>query len=93
MWHIVFTMIISSWNINSVRIRTENIEKYLDKIDPDIIMFQEIKCEDDKFPYEFFEKGAGRLPVATLKGGPSGAPEMPGARADQRQQETGLSAR
>ena len=56
MWHIVFTMIISSWNINSVRIRTENIEKYLDKIDPDIIMFQEIKCEDDKFPNDFFEK-------------------------------------
>ena len=49
-------MIISSWNINSVRIRTENIKKYLKKIDPDILMFQEIKCEDDKFPYEFFEK-------------------------------------
>ena len=49
-------MIISSWNINSVRIRTENIEKYLDKIDPDILMFQEIKCEDDKFPNDFFEK-------------------------------------
>ena len=48
-------MIISSWNINSVRIRTENIKKYINKIDPDILMFQEIKCEDDKFPYEFFE--------------------------------------
>ena len=48
-------MIISSWNINSVRIRTENIEKYISEIDPDILMFQEIKCEDDKFPYKFFE--------------------------------------
>ena len=48
-------MIISSWNINSVRIRTENIEKYINKINPDILMFQEIKCEDDKFPYEFFK--------------------------------------
>ena len=48
-------MIISSWNINSVRIRTENIKKYINKIDPDILMLQEIKCEDDKFPYEFFE--------------------------------------
>ena len=56
MWHIIFTMIISSWNINSVRIRTENIEKYINKIDPDILMFQEIKCEDDKFPYDFFKK-------------------------------------
>ena len=49
-------MIISSWNINSVRIRTENIEEYINKINPDILMFQEIKCENDKFPYEFFEK-------------------------------------
>ena len=56
MWHIILSMIISSWNINSVRIRIENIEKYLDKIDPDILMFQEIKCEDDKFPNDFFEK-------------------------------------
>ena len=49
-------MIISSWNVNSVRIRTPNIEKYLNKINPDILMLQEIKCEDDKFPYEFFQK-------------------------------------
>ena len=49
-------MIISSWNINSIRIRTQNIEKYINKIDPDILMFQEIKCEDDKFPYDFFKK-------------------------------------
>ena len=48
-------MIISSWNINSIRIRTKNIEEYINKIDPDILMFQEIKCEDDKFPYDFFE--------------------------------------
>ena len=46
-------MIISSWNINSVRIRTENIEKYINKINPDILMFQEIKCEDDKFLMNF----------------------------------------
>jgi len=49
-------MIISSWNINSVRIRTENIEKYIKKTNPDILMFQEIKCEDDKFPYDFFKE-------------------------------------
>ena len=48
-------MIISSWNINSVRIRTENIEKYINKINPDILMFQEIKCEDDKFPMNFLK--------------------------------------
>ena len=49
-------MIISSWNVNSVRIRTGNIETYFNKINPDILLLQEIKCEDDKFPYEFFKK-------------------------------------
>lgn len=47
-------MIISSWNINSVRIRTDNIKEYINKVNPDILMFQEIKCENDKFPYDFF---------------------------------------
>ena len=56
MRYILFYMIISSWNINSIRIRTKNIEEYINKIDPDILMFQEIKCEDDKFPYDFFEE-------------------------------------
>ncbi len=49
-------MIIASWNINSIRIRTENIKKYLNKINPDVLMFQEIKSENDKFPYDFFKE-------------------------------------
>ena len=49
-------MIISSWNVNSVRARIENITDYLKKFSPDIIMMQEIKTEDQNFPYDDFNK-------------------------------------
>tara|TARA_B100000902_G_scaffold383272_1_gene421927 strand:- start:292 stop:1068 length:777 start_codon:yes stop_codon:yes gene_type:complete len=47
-------MIISSWNVNSVRARIENIKSYLLKYKPDIIMMQEIKTEEVNFPYDDF---------------------------------------
>ena len=45
-------MIISSWNVNSIRARIENIKGYLKKFAPEIILIQEIKTEDKTFPYE-----------------------------------------
>tara|TARA_X000000368_G_scaffold380236_1_gene335910 strand:- start:160 stop:936 length:777 start_codon:yes stop_codon:yes gene_type:complete len=47
-------MIITSWNVNSVRARIENIKRYLKKFSPDILMMQEIKTEDPTFPYDDF---------------------------------------
>ena len=47
-------MLISSWNVNSVRARIENIKSYLIKYKPDILMMQEIKTEDINFPYDDF---------------------------------------
>ena len=47
-------MIISSWNVNSVRARIENINSYLKKFSPDVLMMQEIKTEDQNFPYDNF---------------------------------------
>ena len=47
-------MIISSWNVNSVRARIENITDYLKKFAPNIIMMQEIKTEEQNFPYDEF---------------------------------------
>ena len=43
-------MIISSWNVNSVRARIENIKEYLNKFSPDILMMQEIKTPDKNLP-------------------------------------------
>ena len=49
-------MRISSWNVNSVRARLENILDYLAKDKPDILMLQEIKAQEINFPKENFEK-------------------------------------
>jgi len=48
-------MIISSWNVNSVRARIDNIRKYLKKYSPDVLLMQEIKTEDINFPYDEFK--------------------------------------
>ena len=45
---------IASWNINSVRARPHLIERLLDTLPVDILCLQETKCEDDKFPADFF---------------------------------------
>ena len=45
-------MLISSWNVNSVRARILNIKEYLKKFSPDILMIQEIKTEDKNYPYD-----------------------------------------
>ena len=47
-------MLVSSWNVNSVRARIENIKSYLLKYKPDILMMQEIKTEEMNFPYDDF---------------------------------------
>jgi len=44
-------MIVSSWNVNSVRARIENIKEYLKKFSPDIMMMQEIKTREETYPY------------------------------------------
>jgi exodeoxyribonuclease-3 len=51
-------MILSSWNVNSVRARIKNILIYLRSSKPDILMMQEIKTEEKNFPFKEF-KNAG----------------------------------
>ena len=49
-------MNIASWNINSVRIRVNQVKNYLKKKKIDILTLQEIKTEDKNFPHEDFKK-------------------------------------
>ena len=49
-------MIISSWNVNSVRARISNIQEYLKKFSPDVLMMQEIKTQDETYPYDDISK-------------------------------------
>ena len=48
-------MIISSWNVNSVRARIENILTYLKFSNTDILLMQEIKTEEKNFPFNEFK--------------------------------------
>jgi len=48
-------MILSSWNVNSVRARLVNIINYIKKLNPDILMIQEIKTEEKNFPFDEFK--------------------------------------
>ena len=49
-------MKIISWNVNSVRARINNILNYIIQAKPDILLLQEIKTQDENFPYEDFKK-------------------------------------
>ena len=43
-------MRIATWNVNSVRQRTEHLLQYLKEVEPDVVCLQELKCTDDAFP-------------------------------------------
>lgn len=46
---------ITTWNINSVRLRMPIVEQFLKSHSPDILCLQEIKCQNDQFPLEPFQ--------------------------------------
>ena len=48
-------MKIISWNVNSVRARAENILNYIKDTKPDVLFLQEIKTQNDSFPFETFK--------------------------------------
>jgi len=48
-------MRIATWNVNSVNARLETVTAWLREHSPDVICFQEIKCEEPKFPAPVFE--------------------------------------
>ena len=49
-------MKIVSWNVNSVRARITNILDYIKEFSPDILLLQEIKTQDENFPFDDFKK-------------------------------------
>ncbi len=49
------SLTIACWNINSVRFRLTLIQQVINKLNPDILCLQEIKCTTEQFPYEFFQ--------------------------------------
>ena len=49
-------MRITSWNINGVRARMPRMMEYLKEASPDVIVLQEIKCQDENFPVSDLEE-------------------------------------
>lgn len=49
-------MRIATWNVNSVNARLETVVRWFEEAAPDVACLQEIKCVDEKFPAEAFER-------------------------------------
>jgi len=49
-------MRIATWNVNSVNARLETVVRWFEEAKPDVACLQEIKCVDEKFPTEAFER-------------------------------------
>jgi exodeoxyribonuclease III len=46
----IMTLRISTWNINSVRLRIDSVARFVAEHAPDVLCLQETKCPDDQFP-------------------------------------------
>lgn len=60
---------ITTWNINSVRLRLPIVVQFLEQYRPDILCLQEIKCQNEEFPADAFrELGYDNIIVHGQKG-------------------------
>lgn len=60
---------ICTWNVNSVRLRAEQVARFVAEQAPDILCLQEIKCREGEFPRAAFEAmGLPHLKIAGQKG-------------------------
>jgi exodeoxyribonuclease-3 len=49
-------MKVATWNVNSINARLDTILAWFEAEKPDVACLQEIKCVDEKFPYEPFHR-------------------------------------
>jgi len=60
---------IASWNINSVRLRADQVARFVTEQQADVICLQEIKCREAEFPTAaFVDAGFPHLRIAGQKG-------------------------
>jgi exodeoxyribonuclease III len=60
---------IATWNINSVRLRIDQVARYLKKHAPDVLCLQETKCRDAEFPHSAFHRlGYDHIAINGQKG-------------------------
>ena len=60
---------VTTWNINSVRLRLPLVQHFLETERPDVLCLQETKCPNDAFPSAAFRKlGYEHLAIHGQKG-------------------------
>jgi exodeoxyribonuclease III len=47
---------LATWNVNSIRQRERHVAEWLARVQPDLLLLQEIKCETAQFPTERFRE-------------------------------------
>ncbi len=60
-------MRIATWNVNSVRAREAHVARFLDRQSPDLVLLQEIKCEEAQFPAMAFSAAGYRAAIVGQK--------------------------
>ncbi len=62
-------MRIATWNINSVRLRADQVARFVAEQQPDVLCLQEIKCREGEFPRQaFIDMGMPHLAISGQKG-------------------------
>ena len=60
---------VTSWNINSIRLRIGLVTRFLEVCRPDVLCLQETKCPDDQFPFGPLRKlGYASIAIKGQKG-------------------------
>ena len=57
-------MMIASWNVNSIRARTDAVLAWLDRTQCDVLCMQETKVVDDEFPRDEFARLGYQLAIS-----------------------------
>ena len=60
---------LCTWNVNSVRLRAEQVARFVAEQAPDVLCLQEIKCQEAEFPVQaFIDMGLPHLKILGQKG-------------------------
>ena len=60
---------VATWNVNSVRLRAEQVARFVTESSADVVCLQEIKCREGEFPRDAFAAmGLPHLRIAGQKG-------------------------
>jgi exodeoxyribonuclease-3 len=60
---------LCTWNVNSVRLRAEQVARFVNEQAPDVLCLQEIKCQEGEFPRAAFEAmGLPHIAISGQKG-------------------------